>query len=317
MTGTTRHRLLLVAPEAARGRLRPLTPDAAWDVVEAATLEQARFIHEAHHCDVAVVDGGLAAAGWGDGLAGLAAQLHAPLVLVTEPRPEFLLESQRHHALWLPGDVAVQHPPVFHGVLTQALAAGHERRQAHLTRDALRTSQARVDRLLGLLWETVPGDGPARWLSQRHMLERLEEEVARTRRHGGPLAVVLGELRLEEGARLDPVQVQQLGSWVSQRITEHKRRSDVAGQYGLGGFMLLLPRASAAEAIGTCTRLGEHLRHPGHEPLPPLHACFGLASVPDDVPSVPSLLRRAEERLAAALPMTAARRPSEMLEEQR
>ena len=42
------------------------------------------------------------------------------------------------------------------------------------------------------------------------------------------------------------------------------------------------------------------LSHASHEGLPAVHACFGLASVPSDQPSIQALLRRAEERLDRA-----------------
>jgi diguanylate cyclase (GGDEF)-like protein len=83
-------------------------------------------------------------------------------------------------------------------------------------------------------------------------------------------------------------------------VAQHKRRCDVAGQYGLEGFMVLLPQAEAAEALGACHRLGAVLSHASHEGLPAVHACFGLASVPSDQPSLQALLRRAEERLDRA-----------------
>jgi PleD family two-component response regulator len=44
-----------------------------------------------------------------------------------------------------------------------------------------------------MLWQASPTAGRTRWFSQRHMMERLEEEVARADRHGTPLSVILGE----------------------------------------------------------------------------------------------------------------------------
>ena len=87
---------------------------------------------------------------------------------------------------------------------------------------------------------------------------------------------------------------------MAEQIAREKRRCDVAGQYGLHGFMLLLPQSSEVEARGACQRLGGLLAHPPHADLPALHACFGLASVQGDLLSVQGLLRRAEERLEQA-----------------
>jgi GGDEF domain-containing protein len=290
-------RLLLVADDDARPGLRALVPAGRWDVVEASSIQQARFVQEAQPCDVAAVDGGLAGPGWGEALAWLAGQVPAPVVLVAGAAVEVVLEGLRQGASWLPADAARRHPELLAGLLEQAAWLGQERQRAGFHAAALRDSHARVDRLLGLLWEAVPGEGPARWLSQRHMLERLDEEVARTLRHGGPLSVVLGELCPDGGERLAPAQLGRLAGWMAGQVGRHKRRSDVAGQYGLGGFMLLLPRVGPAEAAAACRRLDGLLRHPAHEGLPAVHACFGLAGVPEDLPSVQVLLRRAEERL--------------------
>lgn len=297
MSADLKPRVLLAGASASLARL--LDP-AGWEVATADSLEQACFLQEAQACDVAVVDGGLAGPGWGEGLARLARLVLAPVVLVADPAPEILLEGLRHGAVWLPHDVARRHPDVLLAHLDRAAALGRERQRARIAAAQLRNSHARIDRLLGLLWEAAPGEGPARWFSQRHMLDRLDEELARSRRTGRPLALALGELRAASGERLDPRQLQRLGGWLARRLGAHKRRSDVAGQYGPGGFMLLLPQATPEEAAGACRRLDGLLRNEAHEGLPAVHACFGLAWVPGDEPAVPALLRRAEERLEQA-----------------
>src|SRR5260370_11073790 len=126
------------------------------------------------------------------------------------------------------------------------------------------------------------------------MGERLEEELARTRRHGGPLSVVLGEVQLGEGAQRE-ASAQPLASWMASRVGQHKRRCDVAGQYGLNGLMLLLPRADSSEAASACRRLRAVLEQSasGTGPVPPLRAYFGVASVAPGTTTVPGLLRRA------------------------
>lgn len=298
MPGDAKPRVLFAGPHTSFASLH--LPLIAWDVAFANSLEQACFVQEAQPCDVVLIEGSLAGPGWFEGLVRLARLVLAPVVLVADDDPATLLEGLRHGASWLPADLARRHPDLLRVHLERAVALGQERQRARITAAQLRNSHARIDRLLSLLWEAVPGEGPARWYSQRHMLERLDEEVARTRRHGRPLSVVLGELRAETGDRLDPRHLQRLGTWLARQIGANKRRSDVAGQYGLGGFMLLLPQATAEEAEGACRRLAGLLRHEGHEDLPAVHACFGLASVPGDEPAVQALLRRAEERLELA-----------------
>jgi diguanylate cyclase (GGDEF)-like protein len=257
-------------------------------------------------CDVVVIDGALAGTGteigpqWEETLVWLTTHVLAPLLLVSDPCEELVLPALRHGGTWLPADVAVQHPVLFAGMLEQAAWLGQQRQRLGMTNAQLHDSHARVDRLLALLWEAAPGQSPTRWFSQRHMLERLDEEVARTHRYGGSLAVLLGEMCPVRGQRLAPEQANQLATWAAGQIAQSKRRCDVAGQYGLDGFMLLLPQARPSEAIGACRRLAATLAHPPHAGLPAVHACFGLASVPADLPSIQSLLRRAEERLDRA-----------------
>jgi GGDEF domain-containing protein len=97
------------------------------------------------------------------------------------------------------------------------------------------------------------------------------------------------------------MEADRLATWAAQRVGEVKRRCDVAGQYGLRGFMLLLPRGTAAEAEGACRRLRGVLERPAEGgPFPPLHACFGTATLAAEADTVQGLLRRAEEGLERA-----------------
>jgi GGDEF domain-containing protein len=289
-------RLLLVAPEPERSGLRVLLDPARWDTVEADTLRQARFLLQMCDCDVVAVAASLAGSAWDEELTWLAGEASSPLVLLGSAEPDRVAEALHQGALWLPYDHR-PHPQLLAAMLAQGTRASEQRRQAAADRAALQDSQGRIDRLLALLWEAAPGEGPVRWYTQRYMLERLDEEVARAQRQGGALSVVLGEMRPATGERLQPGQAHCIASWIADRIGRGKRRSDVAGQYGLHGFMLVLPQCSAGQAEAACRRLRTLLASPPHDDLPPTQACFGLASVPADRPSVQGLLRCAEERL--------------------
>lgn len=295
-----RPRILLVAPAASRATLCGLIGGPDWDVVEVSSLEQAAFVQDGQPCQVVVLEGSVVQAKAGEGLAWLAEQVAAPLVLLSAVQADLVTEGLRHGTLWMPLEIAREHPLLLRALLTQAMDLGQERQLCRHAALQLRHCNARVDRLLGLLWEAVPGEGPTRWYSQRYMLERLDEEVSRSRRHQSPLSVILGEMQPTEGEPLDPEQIRQLGDWVARKISESKRRCDVAGQYGLGGFMLLLPHSTAEQAAGACRRLRHLLEHQPHEIVAPLHVRFGTASVPSDEASVQTLLRRAEERLESA-----------------
>jgi diguanylate cyclase (GGDEF)-like protein len=121
------------------------------------------------------------------------------------------------------------------------------------------------------------------------MMERLQEELARSRRLGGPLTVALGELH---GLAVGP----ELAGWAAEQVLRLKRRSDVAGQYGPHGFMLLLPRYTYEEAVACCLRLKAALESAATGG----RVSFGVAAYSPAAPSAQALPRRAEERLEQA-----------------
>lgn len=295
-------RVLLVGAEAARTELRGLLPAKGWEVMDAGGVEQACFLQASRPCDVVVLHGGLAGPGWAEALTWLGSTLQRPILLVSELTAGPILEGLRQGVKWLPLEAARQHPELFEAALTEAVWRGEERRRAAMTKAQLRESFGRIDRLLGLLWEAAPGEGPTRWFSQRYMMERLDEEVARLKRRGGELSLVLGEVWPVTGEKLPPKQAHRLASWAARRLAEHKRRCDVAGRYGLDGFMLVLPRANAEEVDGACRRLAQLLARHDQPDLPPIRPCFGCASAssPGGEATVQALLRRAEERLQVA-----------------
>lgn len=154
-------------------------------------------------------------------------------------------------------------------------------------------------RRVNLLWEAAPSEGRVRWYTQRYMLERLEEEIFRSQRYGGPLTVVLGEVDVEEPTRTVRGEAGQAATWIVDQISRRKRRSDVAGQYGLQGFMLLLPQTDEDGAAHCCQRLRGHLEQPAGNlgSFGPLHVDFGIAGYSSAARSVKSLLCRAEVQL--------------------
>jgi diguanylate cyclase (GGDEF)-like protein len=298
-------RVLLTAADSERQALRGLFAApalAAWEVVEADDFPRARFALQTQPCDVVLVDGGLLRPDMGEGLAWLAEQSTAPLLLLTGPAPAPLVEGLRQGALgWLPPDLAFSHPAVLDALLRQLARVSDQRRRTATLAGELSAAPRRVDRLAELLWEAASGHGPARWFAQRYMVERLDEELARTRRHGGPLSVVLGEVQFA-GRHRDAPEQGHVAAWAASQVALSKRRGDVAGQYGLHGFMLLLPRAAEPEVAGACRRLRTVLEQPATAPgpIPPLRAYFGVASVAPGATTVPGLLRRAEEQLEQA-----------------
>ena len=132
----------------------------------------------------------------------------------------------------------------------------------------------------------------------------MQEEIARSERHSAPLTVALGEIRPipgpDDGSTREPV----LADWTTERITRAKRRCDVAGQYGLDGFMLLMVHTPGGGGVTCCRRLKQLLEAvpaiANHGPRGPVRADFGVASFADEAASAKGLLSCAEQRLEAA-----------------
>jgi GGDEF domain-containing protein len=277
-----RRRVLLAAGDRPRAELRELfrsEPLRHWDVVEADGAERAHFVLHLDPCDVVLLDGG----DW----SWLAGQRRAPVLFLTDGEPE---ASGQQGTYRLPREVAVRHPRVLAVLLDQAADFGELLRHGREAGEALRDARRQVGRLVNLLWEAAPAPGRVRWLTQRLMLERLEEEVLRARRYGGPLAVVLAEVNGPPPPE---------ATWDVEQISRAKRRCDVAGQYGLNGFMLILPQTDAAGAAGCCGRLRKLIEHPAGPSGAP-RVSFGTACCAEGALSVKGLLSRAEERLEYA-----------------
>jgi diguanylate cyclase (GGDEF)-like protein len=302
-----RRRALLAADDQQRGSLRALFgtgPLEGWDAVQAISFEQARFILQMQPCDVLLLDGSLYPSAEADGLAWLAAQNHAPVLFLADPDPGVVLSALQHRANhWLPRALALGQPAVLAAVLDQAAQLGDLRRQARAAGEALQDCRQQVSRLVSLLWDSLPTKGQTPWLTQRQVMERLQEEVARSSRHGDPLTVVLGELQVGQRERITSVESEHLATWSAERISRTKRRCDVAGQYGQHGFLLLLPHTVEEAAVQCCRRLQAILERPQPPEaisLAPLQACFGIARFAPATATAKSLLSRAEERLERA-----------------
>ncbi len=294
-------RVLLAAEENARREYRALFAAEVlrnWEVMEADSLERARFVLQMAPCDVLLLEGGLCGGEDGEDLAWLTSQRRAPVLFLADDDSASIAVMVRREAHYrLPGEVARRHPRVLAVMLEQAAQFGDLQRRGQETSEALEDARRQVGRLVNLLWQAVPGEGRARWFTQRHMLERLEEEVIRAQRYGGPFAVILGEVEGLPGRSPagDPAPA---ATWTVEQISQVKRRSDVAGQYGLQGFMMLLPQTDERGAAGCCRRLRDLLERPQTPgPFGPLRVHFGMACFCAEAQSVKSMLSQAEERL--------------------
>lgn len=298
-----RRRVLVAARPSEADALKGLFASAAlaaWEPLSVESFDRARFTLQHTSCDALLVDEGLCCAEGSEGLAWLARQDEVPTLFLAGTEGETFARAYEHGAtICLPRIVTLAHPPLLAAALRRA-AQGVDQVRAHRrTKDTLHQCRRQIDRLVNLLWRTAPMDTQHHWCTQRHILERLQEEVARTHRHGGPLSIAVGEI-LPARAELDADA--DLTGWVPAQVARVKRRCDVAGHYGLQGILLLMVQTPRNGGVVCCRRLRHALEEaaPTSGPRGPVRVAFGVASYSDDAATPQALLREAEQHLDAA-----------------
>ncbi len=291
------------------GRLAELGVLADWQVLLADSLAAACSLQQQDPCDVVLIEDASSGAGDPEQLVPLIVSSQAPVVVLADRAAEVIQSSpETAPQHWLPRQLIVAHPRLLTVVLQQAAHLGELQKQLRSRDLALQDCQQQVNRLVEMLSPDFLAESPSPWFTQRHMMERLYEEVTRSQRHGDALAVVLGEMTDSSRQPVGPLEPTHLAGWTAARIGQSKRRCDVAGQYGPRGFMLLLPHTGNQGAADCCRRLQPILEHPAELPSGaqgPLQVRFGIATFSTHVSTATSLLGRAEERLELARTSTA------------
>ncbi len=296
-----RPRALVAVSPGAEPLLRSLFGRAAladWDLTVSDSSEQARFVLQHTPHDVLLIDESMIEHRGVDALSWLARQHEAPAVLLAGPSSRLWAYAFEHGVnACVPRQLGLEYPNLVAAALRRASQSAHLLRGYRQAREGWHQCRRQVDRLVDLLWRAVPLEQAGVWLTQRHILERLRDEVARSGRHGVPLTVALGEVQAE--GETGPA---QLADWTSQRIAGVKRRCDVAGQYGPHGFLLLMVHTQGEGGVACCRRLQKTLQQ--EQPLgsgpPPVRASFGVASYSPRYDTLQALLGGAEQRLEAA-----------------
>jgi diguanylate cyclase (GGDEF)-like protein len=139
-------------------------------------------------------------------------------------------------------------------------------------------------------------------LNRRGLEDRLEEELARCRRTGHELSLVMIDC---DGLKaVNDSGGHELGDVVLQRIADclrrHKRVADVAARLGGDEFVVLLPETHAGDALGVAERFRRELAAAPLEDGRMITAALGVASFPADGESAAALLRSADRTLYAA-----------------
>jgi hypothetical protein len=301
-----RRPVLVVAGQGPAAALRNVFSTErlqGWEPREATDVLHARFLLQCGSCEVMLVDSPGPGNEEDEALCRLAARHGVPVVVLAGgERSGGEGDGAEGWHLGLPRDLALAHPDLLGEAFAAAARCRRLQREAGQAAADLRECGRRADRLAALLWEVAAGDHP-QWLTQRSLMGRLEQELARAHRQRVPLGIVIGEVREGpdgggEGGDSEP------RTWVIDRIARGKRRSDVSGQYGPRGFLLLLPDTPAEGARTFCRRMEGLLREapaaePGGREFAPPHIDFGVAAFPE-VGTAAGLLCRAEERLEEA-----------------
>jgi diguanylate cyclase (GGDEF)-like protein len=161
------------------------------------------------------------------------------------------------------------------------------------------------DRIDGLLVRMAgaAGSDPLTGLMNRRAFEEMFDiELARARRHGRPLSVLIGDvdsfhtlndqLGSEAGDAVLALIARDLGKW--------KRRSDLAARTGGEEFALLLPETDERGGFLVAERLRRAVHRRLLDHAVPVTISFGLSTHPTHGEAPEELMRSAAHALAAA-----------------
>lgn len=297
-----RRRVLIAASQGWEREFQALfakEPLDQWEVAVADAFSRARFLVQHNPCDLLLVHEDVFEREGPQGLNWLAWQKNVPVVFLGASPWACTRATELGVTLCLHRDMVLDHPPLLAATMKQAMQISDACQGFERTKKQLGETRQHVDRLVTMLWRQTPRKGEQQWYSQPYMLERLEEELARSERHKLPLSLAIGELADEETEEA-PIDIPE---WGTDLIVKKKRRCDVVGQYGPHGFMLLMVHTPKEGAEVCCKRLQQYFKHPSEElagPFPSMRAFFGMTSVQGERRTPQELLRLAEQGLESA-----------------
>jgi diguanylate cyclase (GGDEF)-like protein len=204
--------------------------------------------------------------------------------------------------VWLPLRVAGGEVGALVGRTSAATELGHEQVEA-ATLFAQHTA-ALIDVAQALRREqrAAVTDSLTGLLNRRGLEDRLDEELARCRRNGHELSVVMIDC---DGLKaVNDTGGHALGDAVLQRVAdclrEHKRMADVAARLGGDEFVVLLPETRTGDALGVAERFRRELAATPFADGRTITAALGIASFPADGDTAAALLRVADRTLYTA-----------------
>ena len=161
----------------------------------------------------------------------------------------------------------------------------------------IRTREAELLAANTKLEELSLRDPLTQLFNRRHLMARLEDELARVRR-GAALAVVM--IDLDRFKRVNDLRGHQAGDEVLRQIAHAlasaTREVDVPGRYGGDEFVVLLPDTDSVAAMPVARRLAEAVRAVGaaFDAEQPVTASVGVATA-RTTDEARGLIQRADE----------------------
>lgn len=210
--------------------------------------------------------------------------------------------SVRDGVIWLPLRVAGGDVGAVIGRTAAATELDHEQVEAATLFAQHTAALIDVGQALRREQRAAVTDSLTGLLNRRGLEDRLTEELARCRRAGHELSLVMIDC---DGLKaINDTGGHELGDAVLQRVAdclrEHKRMADVAARLGGDEFVVLLPETGAGDAMGVSERFRRELFAAPLVDGRTITAALGIASYPADGETPASLLRVADRTLYAA-----------------
>jgi diguanylate cyclase (GGDEF)-like protein len=137
--------------------------------------------------------------------------------------------------------------------------------------------------------------------NRRHLHQRLEEEIARTRRTARGFSVAM--LDIDHFKRINDQHGHQVGDDVlrafSEELSGRVRATDCVGRWGGEEFLLILPETTRLSALVLLDELRARVARP-HPGLPSFTVSVGVAELPADGEGLLELVAVADARLYEA-----------------
>ena len=166
----------------------------------------------------------------------------------------------------------------------------------------IRSLLKRVESLIASLYAAVLTDPLTELANRRGFREMLDLEIERARRGSSRVSILVGDL--DHFKALNDRDGRSAGDAVLHRVArvlrEGRRQVDGVARVGGDEFAIILPESDGNRAVLVSERLRAALAKAFSEDPFPATISFGVASYPEQAETAGSLLRAADEALAAA-----------------